>query len=119
MSVSGSTPPRVGEPPSTGDTSSGSLHAKQPETKKHAVASCSASVATSSAELVAQLRGGENDLATPVPGSPEQVENIAEEDTGSADKVRTDSSEDDYHPRPREETLSGLNLIDFLEKQRL
>ena len=117
MSVAGFTPPRVGETPSTGETSSGSLNTKEPDTKRHAVASCSASVPQSAAELVASLRRdgvddeckqaiGQGDLsylATPdqLPEPKEDFDDSPVKEESEPEQVGTDSSDDDWRPKPR------------------
>ena len=131
MSVSGFTPPKVADTPSTG-TSSGSYAPREPEATRQRLegsASTAVSVSRSSAQLLSDLRAasytttkGAAEGASVVPGySPAAGahDDLQQDDFSEPEVVGSDSSSaSSWQSRPRADTLSGPNFADFQKMQR-
>ena len=132
MSVSGFTPPKVADTPSTG-TSSGSLNTREPEATRQRLegsASTAVSVSRSSAQLLSDLRAtsytttkGAAEEASLGPGylpaAGAQNDSLPADDLSEPEVLGSDSSSAaSWQPRPRAETLSGPDLVDFQKMQK-
>ena len=132
MSVSGFTPPKVADTPST-ETSSGSYAPREPEASRPRLegsASTAVSVSRSSAQLLSDLRAashtttkGAGEEASVVPGylPPAGAHNHddLQQDLSETEAVGSSSSSAaSWQPRPRAETLSGPSLEEFQKMQK-
>ena len=131
MSVSGFTPPKVADTPST-ETSSGSCRTREPEATRQRLegsASTAVSVSRSSAQLLSDLRAasttttkGAAEGASVVPGyslgSRSANDDLHADDFSEPEAVGSDSSSaSSWQPRPRAETLSGPSFENFQKMQ--